>query len=451
MRRSPKNRAAIPIWFNNGRTDSFFRREDMNSLLISDAVLLARDHPLHGKKVMLHVERGKIKNLAKSLSMIDSKATRIDGKGQYLSPGFFDLNARFGEPGLETKEDVRTGCATAIAGGFTGVALQPNTVPPIDDQSGVALLINRAKEQPVDVYPVGTISKALEGESLAELYDMHLAGAVAFSDGDRSVQQAGLMSRALLYAKGFGGLVFSRPEDHTVAAGANMNEGVMSTYLGMKGNPNLAESLMVARDIFLAEYNDAPIHFSTISTAESVELIRKAKRRGQPVTCDVAAHHLILTDDAVAGFDSHYKVSPPLRTKADVKALLKGLKDGTIDAIVSQHTPHEVEFKNVEFQIAKNGMVALQTVLPLLIQAGLEVEQIVDKLAYQPRKILGLPIPTFEEGSDANFVMFDTKRKWTLDASTNRSKSANTPFWGKELTGSVTIATNKRILYTSDY
>lgn len=421
----------------------------MNNLLISGATLLSPGHSLHGQKVNLHVERGKIKQVATSINSVDSKVTRIDGDGQYLSAGFFDLNVRFGEPGLETKEDIKTGCAAAIAGGFTGVALQPNTVPPIDDQSGVALLINKAKGLPVDVYPVGTISKGCKGESLAELYDMHMAGAIAFSDGVRSVQQAGLMSRALLYAKGFGGLIFSRPEDHTVAGDANMNEGVMSTYLGMKGNPGLAESLMVARDIFLAEYNDAPIHFSTISTAASVELIRKAKRRGLRVTCDVAAYHLVLTDEAVQGFDSHFKVSPPLRTQADVKALLKGLKDGTIDAIVSQHTPHEVEFKNVEFQIAKNGMIGLQTVLPLLIKAGLHVDQIVNKLVYQPRKILGLHIPAFEVGSDANFVLFDVDKKWTLNQHTNHSKSANTPFLNEELTGFVTISANKRLVYNA--
>lgn len=422
----------------------------MNNLLISDAVLLLPGHPLHGKNVSLSVVKGKIKQLSASGITPRSEARTINGEGQFLSPGFFDLNARFGEPGQETKEDIPSGCAAAIAGGFTGVALQPNTVPPIDSQSGVALIVNRAKDQPVDVHPVGAISTGCNGESLAELYDMRLSGAVAFSDGSRSVQQAGLMSRALLYAKGFGGLVFARPEDPSVAGGAVMNEGVMSTYLGMKGNPNLAEALMVARDIFLAEYNDAPIHFSTISTAESVELIRKAKRQGIRVTCDVAAHHLVLTDDHVAGFESHYKVSPPLRTKADVKALLKGLKDGTVDAIVSQHTPHEVEFKDVEFQIAENGMIGLQTVLPLALRAGLSPAQIVEKLACQPRQVLGLPIPSFEEGSEANLVLFDPKERWTLDARSNFSKSANTPFWGEELTGRVTIAMNKSHLYSTE-
>src|SRR5690606_22713363 len=189
-------------------------------------------------------------------------------------------------------------------------------------------------------HPVGSISKKREGKELAELYDMKLSGAIAFSDGNHSLQQAGLMGRALLYAKGFDGLIISFAQDESIASGNQMNEGVMSTYLGMKGIPNLAESLMISRDLYLAEYNEAPIHFTTISTSESVDLIKKAKAKGLKVTCDVAAHYLVLSDDDLEGFDSDYKVSPPLRTKKDVKALLKGLKEGVIDAVVSQHTPH---------------------------------------------------------------------------------------------------------------
>lgn len=217
----------------------------------------------------------------------------------------------------------------------------------------------------------------------------------------------------------------------------------MSTYLGMKGNPNLAESLMVARDLYLAEYHGTRIHFTTISTAESVDLIRKAKARKIPVTCDVAAHHLLLTDEAVASFDSHYKVHPPLRTKKDVKALMKGLKDGTIDAIVSQHTPHEVEFKRVEFQIALEGIIAQQTILPTLLKAGLSPELIVEKLSVGPRTVVKLPAPTLAVGEEANLTVFDPQYTWTLDASTNRSKSANSPFFGQVLHGGVTFVAHR--------
>src|SRR5690606_39882352 len=298
----------------------------------------------------------------------------------------------------------------------------------------------------VVVYPIGAISRRREGNELAELYDMKINGAIACSDGNRSVQQAGLMGRALLYYKGFDGLIIYFAQDESIAGGNQMNKGIVSTYLGMKGIPNLAESLMISRDLYLAEYNEAPIHFTTISTAESVDLIKKAKAKGLKVTCDVAAHNLVYTDEEVAGFDSNYKVSPPLRAKKDVKALLEGLKDGVIDAVVSQHTPQEVEFKNVEFHIAKNGITGLQTAFPLLLKAGLDEEQIVEKMALNPRKIVGLEVPKLEKGEKANLVVFDTKEKWVFDETTNKSKSRNNPLFGTELVGKVKLIVNNNQL-----
>lgn len=416
----------------------------MDNLLIKSASIVFPDTPFHGRELDVLIENGTITRIAARIKTDSHKQTVIDAKGQYLAPGFFDMNVNFGEPGLETKEDMVSGCAAAAAGGFTGVAVRPNTYPPLHSRSEVALIVNRARPQLVDVYPIGTISKNRRGEELAELYDMKLAGAVAFGDGDKPVQQAGLMSRALLYSKGFDARIISYPEDVSVAAGAKMNEGTISTYLGMRGNPNLAEALMVARDLYLAEYNDAPIHFSTISTAESVDLIRRAKAKGIPVTCEVAAHHLVMTDELVGSFDSNYKVSPPLRTAQDRKALLKGVKDGTIDAIVSQHTPHEIEHKEVEYQIAADGIIGLQTVLPLVLQAGLTVAQVVDKLAIGPRRILRLPVPELREGAAANLVLFDVEREWQFDQQTNRSKSSNSPLFGATLKGAVTMVVNKR-------
>ena len=416
----------------------------MDNLLIKSASIVFPDTPFHGRELDVLIENGTITRIAARIKTDSHKQTVIDAKGQYLAPGFFDMNVNFGEPGLETKEDMVSGCAAAAAGGFTGVAVRPNTYPPLHSRSEVALIVNRARPQLVDVYPIGTISKNRRGEELAELYDMKLAGAVAFGDGDKPVQQAGLMSRALLYSKGFDARIISYPEDVSVAAGAKMNEGTISTYLGMRGNPNLAEALMVARDLYLAEYNDAPIHFSTISTAESVDLIRRAKAKGIPVTCEVAAHHLVMTDELVGSFDSNYKVSPPLRTAQDRKALLKGVKDGTIDAIVSQHTPHEIEHKEVEYQIAADGIIGLQTVLPLVLQAGLTVAQVVDKLAIGPRRILRLPVPELREGAAANLVLFDVDREWQFDQQTNRSKSSNSPLFGATLKGAVTMVVNKR-------
>lgn len=417
----------------------------MSTFLITSAKLVLPGHIFNQQQVDILIKDGVIADINKSIK-VENNVKVIDASGACVAPGFFDLNVNIGEPGYETKEDIVTGTAAAAAGGFTGIAVHPNTNPPIHSRAEVALVVNAAKGNAVDVYPIGAISKKREGNELAELYDMKVTGAIAFSDGNRSVQQAGLMGRALLYSKGFGGLIISFAQDESVAGGNQMNEGVMSTYLGMKGIPNLAESLMVSRDLYLAEYNDAPIHFTTISTAESVELIKKAKAKGLKVTCDVAAHNLVFTDEDVVGFDSNYKVSPPLRAKKDVKALLKGLKDGVIDAVVSQHTPQEVEFKNVEFHIAKNGITGLQTAFPLLLKAGLDEEQIVEKMALNPRKIVGLEVPKLEKGEKANLVVFDTKEKWVFDETTNKSKSRNNPLFGTELVGKVKLIVNNNQL-----
>ncbi|WP_437917811.1 dihydroorotase [Sphingobacterium sp. LRF_L2] len=412
----------------------------MNNILISSAKLVLPGHPNNGDIVDIEIENGKISKIDKQLDKADRHV--IDGSDCFVSAGFFDLHANFGEPGLETKEDITSGTAAAMAGGYTAVAVYPNTNPPIHSRSEVSLIKNTAKGNLVDVYPIGTISKRREGKELAELFDMQSVGAVAFSDGDHSVQQAGLMGRALLYSKGFDALIISFAEDDSIAGGNQMNEGEMSTYLGMKGKPNLAESLMVSRDLFLAEYNESPIHFTCISTAESVDLIKAAKLKGVKVTCDVAAHNLVYTDKEVIGFDSNFKVNPPLRQQRDIDALLAGLKDGTVDAVVSQHTPQEVEFKNVEFHIAKDGIIGLQTTLPFLIKAGFTAEEIVNKLVVAPREILGQEVPSLQEGSEANMVLFSLKEKWTLDNFTNKSKGSNSPVFGEELIGKVKAVIN---------
>lgn len=422
----------------------------MSTFLITSAKLILPNHKFNGQHVDILIKDGLIADIGNKITTKDKNIQIIDAADAVVSAGFFDLNANIGEPGYETKEDVRSGTAAAAAGGFTGISVHPNTNPAIESRSEVSLLVNAAKGNLVDVYPIGAISKKREGNELAELYDMKINGAIAFSDGNRSVQQAGLMGRALLYSKGFDGLIISFAQDESIAGGNQMNEGVVSTYLGMKGIPNLAESLMISRDLYLAEYNEAPIHFTTISTAESVDLIKKSKAKGLKVTCDVAAHNLVYTDEEVAGFDSNYKVSPPLRTKNDVKALLKGLKDGVIDAVVSQHTPQEVEFKNVEFHIAKNGITGLQTTLPLLIKAGLSDEQIVDKLVVGSRQVVDVKVPTFDIGEQANLVLFDRKETWTFDEKSNKSKGRNNPLFGTELVGKVKLVANNNQLYINN-
>jgi dihydroorotase len=413
------------------------------NLLIKSATILDPGSPFHQQVADILIENGVITRIGDD---IEADAELVEAEGKYVSPGFFDLNCNIGELGLETKEDMRTGTQAAAAGGFTGVAMMPNTVPPVHSKAEIEYLLNRAKGNLVDVYPLGTISYKREGKDLAEMYDMYLSGAKAFTDGNRPVQDAGLMERALLYAQGFDALVFSYPEDTAIAGKAKVNEGEISTLLGMKGIPSLAEELMIARDLYLAEYTVSKIHFSTISTVRSVELIREAKRKGLEVTCDVAAHHLVLTDEALLGFDSQYKVKPPLRTKDDVKALIKGLKDGTIDAIVSQHTPHEIEFKDVEFEVAEYGITGFQTTLALALQSGLPVELLVEKLSINPREILGVEVAVIAEGEKANIVLFDVDATWEYNSKSNLSKSKNSPFMGQNLKGKVLLTYNNQQL-----
>ena len=312
----------------------------------------------------------------------------------------------------------------------------------MQSKSQVEYIINKAKNNLVDVLPVGAISQNREAKELAELFDMQRAGAVAFSDGDRAIQDDGFMSRALQYAKGFDALLMVYPENKSIAGKAQITESKNSVLLGMKGLPPLAEEMHIARDIFLATYNETKIHISNISTAGSVALIRKAKKDGVQISCDVTAHHLVFTEELLVDFDSNYKVKPPLRSKADIKALIVGLKDGTIDAITSQHRPEEIEFKNVEFEIAHYGIIALQTVLPLLIKAGLDLNLIVEKLSINPRKLLNLNSSIIEEGIEANFTVFATDKKWLYNSNTNYSKSANNPLLGTELTGKVILVYN---------
>ena len=414
----------------------------MKNILIQSATILYPGSTFYGKTADVLVVNGKISEIAAKIGIPNETTQVISARGKHLMPGFFDLNVTIGEPGLETREDIESGCSAAAAGGFTGIAVMPDTQPPVHSKAEVSYIINKSKAELVDLFPIGCISQKREGKELAEMFDMRQSGAIAFSDGNRGIANAGLMSRALSYTKPFDGLIITHAEDQDIASKAKMNEGIMSTYLGMKGNPSLAEELMISRDLYLAEYNDSRIHFSTISTQKGVDMIRKAKKSGIKVTCDVAAHQLVFTEDVLKGFDSNYKVSPPLRTKADQKELIKGLKDGTIDAIVSQHTPHEVEFKNVEFEIAAFGIIGLQTVFPMAIQAGLSPELIVEKLAVGPRNVLGIKLPELQTGNSANFILADFAEEWVFDDKSNKSKSSNSPFMGHKLKGKINLVCN---------
>ncbi|WP_316783261.1 dihydroorotase [Pedobacter frigiditerrae] len=411
------------------------------NLLIKGITIADPNSEFNNQTADVRVEHGKITAIEKSLSPLKSEQV-FAIEGGVLSPGFFDLNCMIGDPGLETKEDIQTGTAAAKAGGFTGLAVLPNTKPVVQSKGEVEYILNRAKNNLVDVFPIGAISHDLEGKELAELFDMKNAGAVAFSDGSKAISDDGFVSRALQYCLGFGGLLMLYPENKSIAGKAQVNESKNNVLLGMKGVPTLAEEMQISRDIFLATYHDAPIHISNISTAGSVALIKKAKKDGVKITCDVAAHQLVFTEDLLNDFDSNYKVKPPLRGKTDQKALIAGLKDGTIDAISSQHRPHEIEFKDVEFEIAAYGIIALQTVLPLLLQAGLDANLIAEKLSINPRAILNLAIPTIKKGEVANFVIYHPAKRWEYNVANNASKSKNSPLLGKTLTGKVELVYN---------
>ncbi|RZK49303.1 MAG: dihydroorotase [Pedobacter sp.] len=370
----------------------------------------------------------------------------IDLSECVAAPGFFDMNCFIGDPGLETKEEIETAAQAAVAGGYTGILNLSQKKSSIETKSKVDYILQKASRTMVDIIPAGAISKHHEGKDLTEMYDMQKAGALAFSDADQAIQDDGFMSRALQYAKGIQAKLLVYPENASIAGKSQIHESAHSILMGMKGIPAIAEELQIARDLCLAQYHDAPIHIQTISSAGSVALIKKAKKDGIKVTCEVAAHQLNYTEEINAGFDSHYKVKPPFREKADQKALIQGLKDGVIDIIVSQHRPHEIEFKKLEFEQAAYGIIGLQTTLHYALKAGLTSSLITEKLALNPRIILGLAIPKIQVEEFANIVCYHPTQTWEYSTARNYSKSANSPLLGQTLTGLVkTVVHNTKI------
>lgn len=357
-----------------------------------------------------------------------------------VSPGWLDVGVQTADPGYEHREDLSTAAAAAAAGGFTAIACFPNTEPALHTKSEILYVKSKSAALPVHCYPIGAVSYNVEGKDLAELYDMHAAGAVAFSDGKKAVQDAGLLLRALQYSRAFNGLIINTPHHKTIAAGGQMHEGLMSTSLGLKGIPALAEEIMVQRDLSLLEYAEGRLHIHLISTAKSVSMIRAAKKAGLPVTCSVAVANLCFTDEKLSEFDSNWKILPPLRENEDMHALREGLADGAIDFVCSNHTPWHEEAKNLEFPYAESGMIGLETAFALCctyLNRTLTVQQIIEKLCLAPRRILGIDIPKIAQGQRAELTVFDPEAQWVLEAGHIRSKSKNTPFVGEKLTGKV--------------
>lgn len=393
------------------------------------------------QQVDIRIADGTITEIGSGLEAGEPEESH-DAEGAYISGGWMDMHVHLREPGYEHKETIETGCKAAAFGGFTEVACMPNTNPAIDSRDVVEFITKRADKLPVDVHPIGCVSKERDGKAIAEMADMKEGGAVAFSDDGDPVYNAELMRVALEYSSMLEMPVINHEEDLKLSRPGHMHEGKVSARLGIDGTPGIAEETMIARDILLAEFTGGHIHVAHISTAQSVELVRRAKADGINVTTEVCPHHFDLTDEEIEArdFDTNVKMHPPLRTQEDVDAMIEGLADGTIDAICTDHAPHAIEEKEVEFIYAPNGIIGLETawsvsVQQLLESGVLELPDLLDKLVKHPRKILNLEVPQIKEGAAANLTLFNTEETWTFGESAVKSKSKNSPYLDNEMTG----------------
>ena len=405
------------------------------TIFIQKALILHPDSPFHEKVADLIIDRGIIHKIGVGLSKPEGSA-EILAEGAVLVPGFVDVGVQVCDPGLEQREDVFSANAAAAFGGFTTIAVVPNTLPALHSKSELAYIRQKTEPLLVDFRVIGALTRDCKGEEISEMYELHKEGAVAFSDGLKSIKSADVMLRALKYVKAFDGLVMNHPFDKTVASGGQMHEGLVSTGLGMKGIPSLSEELMLQRDLQLLEYSDSRLHVSNISTAKSVELLRQAKASGLQVTASVAAINLAFDDQAAENFDTFLKVQPPLREQRDIDALKAGLQDGTIDFISSNHVPHDEEGKNLEFPYAEFGANGLETAVAVAnTYGGLNTMQLLEKFSVMPRKVLRIPLPPLSENQAANLTLFHPGLEWEYNARDILSKSANSPFLGKKLRG----------------
>ncbi|TXB67155.1 dihydroorotase [Vicingus serpentipes] len=415
------------------------------NILIKSATVVNANSPLNGKKIDILIEKGVIQKIASCIKNANNYK-EISHKDLHVSAGWIDMRANFCDPGYEYKEDLISGLNAAAKGGFTEVITMPDTLPVVDSKSGIEYIINKTKDNIVTVYPTGALSHNCEGKEIAEMYDMHLAGAIAFTDNKHAISNPSLLNRALLYSQSFGGLIMDFPNDKNLFNNGQINEGVISTKLGLKGAPALAEELTVTRSLYLAEYCNAPIHLTNITTKKSVQLIKEAKAKGLKVTADVNSYHLLLNETELETFDSNLKVKPPLRTKDDNKALIKGLKEGTIDAVCSDHNPEDIENKQCEFDNTAFGMINLQTsfaVMNTALTDKVDLTEIIESITSKPRAILKLSQPQLKEGEIANLTLFSPSTEFVLEKNQIVSKSKNSPFIGRTLKGTVIGIVNK--------
>jgi dihydroorotase len=418
------------------------------NILIRKAHIQDPSSPFHGSVKDILVVDGVIRSVEDHIDHDDART--VEAANLKVSQGWVDTFADFSDPGYEHKESLETGAIAAAAGGFTHVFLVPNTSPAIHSKSQVEYIIEKSRRLPVSLLPIGAITKNTDGKELAEMYDMRLYDAIAFSDGFNAVQSAGLLIKALQYVKAINGVIIQIPDDRSINPGGLMNEGIVSTRLGLPGKPAMAEEIMVARDIKLARYTDSRLHFTGVSSAKSIEYIRRAKEGGIRVTCSVTPYHLYFTDEDLTTYDTNLKVNLPLRTKKDSAVLMEAVKDGTVDCIATHHQPHEWDSKTCEFEYAKPGMIGLETCFGVLGKLGISEERIISLISASPRKIFNLPDAGIRIGNTADLTLYVPGEEFVFNESMIRSKSKNTPFTGHHLNGKVIGIVSKDSLYLND-
>ncbi len=414
-------------------------------ILIRKARIVDSNSPLNGLIKDIFLENGKITLIQ---DQINTSADRIvESENLHISPGWVDIFSHFCDPGFEFKETLETGALSAAAGGYTNVFVLPNTMPVIHNKSQVEYIREKSRSLPVNIHAIGAATKNAEGRDLAEMYDMQASGAIAFGDGLHSIQSAGLLLKALQYVKTFSGTVIQIPDDKTIGTHGLINEGIISTRLGLPGKPVIAEELMVARDIKLAGYAESQIHFTGITSKKSIEYIRRGRDSGAQISCSVTPYHLYFVDEDLMDYNTDLKVNPPIRNDSDRDALLEAVKNGLVDCIASHHQPHEWDSKTCEFEYAKFGMIGLESAFGVLGALGIDADTWVRLVGINPRKIFGLPPMSVMQGARADLTFFNPDTVYRFEERHIRSKSKNSPFIGKELKGKVIGIINEEKLF----